>query len=288
MADFACNDRDLGSWPCLLDGELHSLSETRVPAGSDAVLLGRAVFTTGRVRDGRFEFCERHIQRLLDHARGARLTAGSPDGELPGAASLIAGAERMGEALGSREVVLRVTLLAAQGTSEGGVSTLWTARPLRSTDKSGVRLCKQMAVAERGRFEALKHTGRLAKLIEREAALARGFYDAVGVARDGEVLDGCTGSLVWVRGGQAYATELGGGLLDSLARAVLLDEGELQVGRLWIDDLDDLEELLWINAVQGVVGVREFEGMERLLPGSSGLEARRLSAHFEALARGSA
>jgi branched-subunit amino acid aminotransferase/4-amino-4-deoxychorismate lyase len=164
------------------------------------------------------------------------------------------------------------------------VSRWLSVRPLPAGASEGIHLVRATACFERHPSEALKHTGRLAKVLERERARALGAHDAYGVSRAGEVLSGTAGCLFWAVGEEVYTPPPSGGLLDSVVRAALVADGCARPRRLDASDLDVPSEVLWANSLHGVLAVRSLEGRPSPLLGPSGPAFRRLSQRFEALA----
>lgn len=272
---------DKANWPGVFDGELLAAREARIPLHNEAFLLGRAVFTTARWRAGRLEFFDEHVARLRRHALAAELV--TSDTALPSSEELRQDLSLLAPSLDGRDAALRWTLFP----TDGGVSRWLSVRPLPAAPAEGIALVRAEAPFERHPAEALKHTGRLAKHLERERARGRGAHDAYGVSRAGEVLSATAGCLLWVTGEQVFTPANHGGLLDSVVRGALLDSGDVIEGRLDSRDLEVPSEVLWANSLHGVLPVLHFEGRARPLPGPTGPAFRGLSERLEGLIRAS-
>lgn len=272
---------DRPDWPGVLDGQLLAAREARLSLHNDAFLLGRAVFTTARWRAGRLEFFDAHVTRLRRHALAAVLA--QSEAALPAPADFLRDLGVLAPALEGHDVALRWTLFP----TEAGVSRWLSARPLPSAPAEGLALVRAEAPFERHPAEAFKHTGRLAKHLERERARARGAHDAYGVSRAGEVLSATAGCLLWVTGENVFTPASHGGLLDSVVRAALLAEGAVTTGRLSACDLDVPSEILWANSLHGVLPVLHLEGRTRPLPGPAGPAFRRLFERLDGLIQAS-
>ncbi|MHC4377545.1 MAG: aminotransferase class IV [Planctomycetota bacterium] len=272
---------DRADWPGVLDGELLAAHAARLPLHNDAFLLGRAVFTTARWRAGRLEFFGEHVARLRRHALAAQLVAS--DAALPSSEDFQRDLSNLTPALDGLDAALRWTLFP----TDAGVSRWLSVRPLPTAPAEGIALARADAPFERHPAEALKHTGRLAKHLERERARARGAHDAYGVSRAGEVLSASAGCLLWITGERAFTPATHGGLLDSVVRGALLAAGAVSEGHLEVRDLDVPSELLWANSLHGVLPVLQLEGRARPLPGPAGPAFRGLSERLEGLIRAS-
>ncbi len=137
----------------------------------------------------------------------------------------------------------------------------------------------------------VKTTARAAYDALRAEALARGAFEVLVRAADGELVEGTITNLFVAAAGELATPPLASGALPGIVRAAILTELE-QVplvddrGRSWAvrervltaSDLARAEEVLLSNSILRVVGLARLTGLREDLPGARGPLARALLA----------
>jgi branched-subunit amino acid aminotransferase/4-amino-4-deoxychorismate lyase len=235
-------------------------AEPVVHADDEGFIRGRAAFETVRVYGGR-------PFRLDDHL--ARLAASAGRLGLPSVAAdeIEALARSALEHAGAPEASLRLYLTPGrEGRGEPLVLALVADLPadleeLRSRGLRVVALDAQNASLIRG----VKSTSYALNMIAVDEAKRRGADDALFVGAAGEVLEGPTTNVWWLRDGSLFTPGLELGVLPGVTRAVLLDAAprlgyEVREGAFPLGELASSEEAFTTSSVREVMPVVALEG----------------------------
>jgi branched-subunit amino acid aminotransferase/4-amino-4-deoxychorismate lyase len=253
-----------------LDGRWLAPGEVAFAPTSGLVTAGEGWFETLRVEDGRPMFLEAHLDRL---SRSVAAGLGDPEAGY----ALLAARRCLGAMQASFNdfPIGRLRLLLARDAAGEVWQALGEWGPHASSPAS-------LADGISAVTASLPHPGlgRLGKsasyhwsIAARREALARGAGEALFL-RDGRVLEGSTGALVWRRSG-LWCTEDSDAVLPSVTLAALrgcgvtVGSGELPADSLVADG--GLEGLVLVSALRLAVAVREVDG--RPLPTAASLEA---------------
>ncbi len=253
-----------------LDGRWLAPGEAAFAPTSGLVMAGEGWFETLRVEGGRPMFLDSHLARLeRSVATGLGVTQ---------AGNALHAAHRCLAAMQPSFpdfTIGRLRLLLALDASGEAWQALgeWgphASSPASLTDGIG-------AVTASFPHPGLGRLGKSASyhwsIAARREALARGAGEALFV-RDGRVLEGSTGALVWLRAGRWY-TEDSEAVLPSVTLAVLRGGGfEIGSDGLGADALATggvIEGLVLVSALRLAVAVREVDG--RALPTAASLAA---------------
>jgi 4-amino-4-deoxychorismate lyase len=249
-----------------------------VRADDEGLLRGESVFETLRVAGGGATFLPAHLRRL--HRSAERMALELPAGwEALSALALSAWSEPDG--------VLRWVC------TRGGVAyALVTAIPERTLRQraQGVRAVTLVAGVPAGMragagwlLGGVKSTSYAVNMAELREARAREADDAVLVSSDGEVLEGPTSNIAWMRGGTLITPPDDTGVLPGITmqvvRGLCREQGvPVQVRRGTARELGDADEIVLTSSVRGVAPVVELDGRALAVGPISG----RLRESFEA------
>lgn len=271
--------------PLWIDGRVVRGREATISLLDRGARDGEGLFETLRVEDGRAQFWQRHLERLVLSA--AELGFPVP----PAPERLLAACAELLAAQGMSDAVVRITVTRGVPGGRPTRAGCWIeAESLSGRLWSGTRKRAARAVISRTPFEPgavgrHKTTSRLAYSLAREEARAAGADEALLASATGEVLEGAVSNVFAGIGGELLTAPLARGILPGIARAVVLERcGRAGIaareGALTVTDLARAEEVLLTNCVQEVVPVMEIEG--RALPPTR--HAARLLEEFRAAA----
>ena len=253
-----------------LDGRWLAPGEAAFAPTSGLVTAGEGWFETLRVEGGRPMFREAHLARLERSVAGG-LGDMQAEHALHTARRCLAAMQPSF----SDFPIGRLRLLLALDA----VGEIWQALGEWGPHASSPSSLEEGISAVTASFPH-PGLGRLGKsasyhwsIAARREALARGAGEALFL-RDGRVMEGSTGALVWRRAGLWYAED-SDAVLPSVTLAALRDcgvsiiSGELRADSLTVDD--GIEGLVLVSALRLAVAIREVDG--RALPTAASLAA---------------
>lgn len=257
-----------------------ALADPQVPllrADDEGVLRGESVFETVRVAGHRPAFLAAHLQRLGRSA--SRLGMDLPTGWEPAVALAL-------RAWDLPDATLR--LVATKGGTAYALLTTVPTESVRVRREGLHAVTLTWGVPAGLRAQApwllggVKSTSYATNMAAVREAVARGAEDVVLVSGDGQVLEGPTANVAWVRGGTLITPPDEVGILPGITMAVVLQScAELgvpvQVRRGAVDELERADEVLLTGSVRGVVPVLSLNGQGL----GAGPITARLSAAFE-------
>ncbi|MCW2622158.1 MAG: Branched-chain amino acid aminotransferase/4-amino-4-deoxychorismate lyase [Frankiales bacterium] len=249
-----------------------------VRADDEGLLRGESVFETLRVAEGGAAFVGAHLRRL--HRSAERLALDLPEGW-----------EQLTELALSRwtppEGVLRWVL------TRGGVAyALVSPVPAESLRQraQGVRVVTLDAGVPAGLragaawlLGGVKTTSYAVNMAALREARSRGADDAVLLSSDGQVLEGPTSNVAWVRDGILITPPDDTGVLPGITmqvvRGLCREHGiPVQVRRGAARELAAADEILLTGSIKGVAPVVALDGR----PMATGPVSARLRESFEA------
>ena len=252
-----------------LDGRWLAPGEAAFAPTSGLVTAGEGWFETLRVEDGQPMFLEAHLERL-----SRAVAAGLGDAQ---SARALESARRCLAAMQpafADFAVGRLRLLLALDAAADHWQALGEWGPLVPSPASlasGIS-----AITASFPHPGLGRLGKSASyhwsIAARREALARGAGEAL-LARDGRVLEGSTGALVWLDSGR-WCTEDSDAVLRSVTLRALRDCGvAIGSGGLQADALSipTVKGLVLVSALRLAVAIREVDG--RALPATASLAA---------------
>jgi branched-subunit amino acid aminotransferase/4-amino-4-deoxychorismate lyase len=277
-----------------LDGRWLAAGEPAFAPTSGLVTAGEGWFETLRVEAGRPMFLKAHLERLArsvaqglgeEQAERALVTARrclaamQPSfGDFPGGDGIPCGRLRL------------LLALDAEGEAWQALGEWGPHRSSAASLDSGID-----AVMASFPHPGLGHLGKSASyhwsIAARREALARGAGEAL-LARDGRVLEGSTGALVWRRGGRWW-TEGPDAVLASVTLAELraagigIAEDALPVAALQ-GDAAPVDGLVLVSALRLAVAIRVVDGLalpvDHALAAAAEWRERLLARHAQASA----
>lgn len=258
-----------------VNGALVPEAEARLSVFDRAFLYGDSLFETLRVCNGRVFRWNQHLDRLQRSAAALGFQLPTPPAELRRAARLLIEQNHCTDAL------LRLTLtrgVGPRGYSPRGahspavVMSLHEAPALEPEPVPAWRVVtSQMRLAPGDRLALHKTGSKLFQVLARQEAEAAGADEALLVNTNGEVAEGASANLFWVRGGVIYTSPTAVGMLPGVTRAVVLEicaQQGLTVKKrlLQLGQLLNSDALIFTNSAHGVVEGRVLDG--HTFPGS--------------------
>lgn len=258
-----------------VNGELVPEAEARLSVFDRAFLYGDSLFETLRVCNGRVFRWNQHLDRLQRSAAALGFQLPIPPADLRRAARQLIEQNHCTDAL------LRLTLtrgVGPRGYSPAGahspsvVMSLHESPALEPEPVPRWRVvASQMRLVPGDRLAMHKTGSKLFQVLARQEAEAAGADEALLVNTNGEVAEGASANLFWVRGGVIYTAPTAVGMLPGVTRAVVLElcaQQGLTVKKrlLQLGQLVNSDALIFTNSAHGVVEGRVLDGHE--FPGS--------------------
>lgn len=245
----------------LIDGQ----PGTSLPAADRGLNYGDGLFETMRVHAGRVWLLQRHLARLC--AGCDRI--GLP---YPGTETLAQDINRL-LAAAPEEAVLRLVLTRGDGGRGYAPPAGATGRRIVSlhalpppTDRLAVGVCRTRLGSSTA-LAGLKHLGRLEQVLAAAEAAAAGWDEGLVLDQDDLVVEATRHNLFYLRRGRILTPPIRGAGVAGVMRALVLETME-QHGFaggetcLRYDELDEVEEMFFCNAVTGVRAVTSLAGRE--------------------------
>lgn len=130
---------------------------------------------------------------------------------------------------------------------------------------TGFKLC--LADARRNEFSkivGIKSMNYTENVLEKEAAVQKGFHEALFLNTQGQIAEGCVSNIFWVKDGIVYTPSLRCGILEGTARARVIKKcAALQIpvqeGVYGLEELLSADELFLTNALMDIMPVSLLE-----------------------------
>ena len=252
-----------------VDGKIDATDETTIPLRDDGLYRGDGAFEVIRLYGGRPFAFEEHLERLKRSAASIELDfdRGALEAEI---AALL---ERFGEEEGQLRILI----------TRGGRRIAITEPLPEHTDS--LRLAT-VTYEPSVILTGVKSLSYAANMQATRIAQAQGADEAVLVTGDGTVLEAPTSTIFWVSPqGQLRTPSLDAGVLDSITRARVIEELEVQEGIWPVDDLRAAKEAFLASTTREVQAVSELDGAA--MPEAPGARTREAIEGFAAaLTRG--
>ncbi len=244
-----------------LDGRWSPPEEARIPADDRGLAFSEGLFETFRVREGRPCLLERHLGRL--RASCAFLSIPYPKADLGAIAA--EGVRRHGLS----DASARVTVTAGAGGDLAGPgprpgSLIVQIRPALGPAPLRIHIAslRQSATSVLMRHKTLRYLERVLAIREARAA---GADEALFLNDLGELAEGTTSSLFWVKDDVLYTPSLDCNILPGVTRSVVLEAAitldlpvrEVRVGR---EALEVADEAFLTSATRGLAPVVSVGG----------------------------
>jgi branched-chain amino acid aminotransferase len=246
-----------------VDGRVSPIAEATIPVKDDGLYRGDGAFEVIRLYEGRPFALTDHLDRLERSAGAIELTFDRRAME--------------------REIE---TLLGEFGSDDGQLRLVVT--------RGGRRIAVTEPLPERGETVSLatvtyspsviltgvKSISYAANMQATRLAVARGADEAVLVTPDGTVLEAPTSAVFWVSPQGALRTaSLEAGVLESITRARIVAELEVDEGAWPVADLRAAQEAFLASTTREVQPVSAIDGTE--LPAAPGPRTREAVEAFE-------
>jgi branched-chain amino acid aminotransferase len=250
-----------------VDGAIAPTRESTVPLPDDGLYRGDGVFEVIRLYRGRPFALTQHLDRIERSAAAI---------ELPVQRELV---ERELEALisqhGDGDGQVRIVL-----TRAGRRVILIEELPPRGATVRLATVTYSPSVV----LDRVKSLSYAANMQATRIAIARGADEALLVRPDGSVLEAPTSAIFWVSASGALRTpSLEAGILDSITRAQIVRELEVEEGQFDAQDLEAAPEAFLASTTREIQPVAAIDDRELEVPGERTREAQ---AAFEAVLRG--
>jgi branched-chain amino acid aminotransferase len=245
-----------------VDGAISPTAEARIPPGDDGLLRGDGVFEVIRLYAGRPFALSEHLDRLQRSAAAIELEVDRG----PLEAEVEALLEEFGEHDGQLRLVItragRRLAFTENLPPRGDTVSLATVRYSPSIILTGVKSLS---------YAANMQATRLAQ--------GKGADEAVLVRPDDVVLEAPTSSLFWTGSDGALRTPaIETGILQSITRARLISELEVDEGEYRLDELLGAGEAFLASTTREVQPVSAIDGRE--LPDCPGERTKEAIATF--------
>jgi branched-chain amino acid aminotransferase len=246
-----------------VDGRTAPTIESAIALPDDGLYRGDGVFEVIRLYSGRPFALREHLDRLERSAAAIQL----PIDRVLLEDELDALLERFGSEEGQLRIVVtrggRRILLTESLPPRGEAVRLATVTYSPSVILTGVKSISYAANMQATRI-----------------AEARGAEEAALVRPDGVVLEAPTSSIFWAsRDGELVTPSLDAGILDSITRAQIIRELDVEEGEFTVDELLGATEAFLASTTREIQPVAAIDGRELETPGP------RTSEAIEAFAR---
>lgn len=245
-----------------INGRIRHRQEAALPFESRSFFVGEGLFETLNVSEGKAEFLDRHLERLLGSAGSLGLPA-------PNEATLRKWLDAFLKQAAVTEGMLRITL-TRRGV--GGFNIPSDSAPVLvisgatgaaySADmkQKGVSVAVVRSVV-RPTDETARHktTSYLPLLLARREAEAKGAQFAVILNRHGRIAEAdCANVFIVRKNGPVVTPPVEEGALPGVIRRILLERVEnIKQAPVTIDDLLDAEAVFLTNSLMPVIAVSQ-------------------------------
>jgi len=270
-----------------VNGVISSPADARIPAMDHGFLFGDSVYEVVRTLDGLPVAWPAHFERL-------RASAESLYMELPWTREAMG--VRIEEAIaatGLPDCTVRMVVTRGPGPMSllpdecDGPRLVVYVLPLKLPPPehltNGIRICvpSRLRNDQRALAPSAKTGNYLNNLLALVEARRAGGADAVMVNTRGQVTEGTTSNVFWVRGSVVRTASLECGILSGITRQELLadmrrDGLEVEEGCFPLEDLTGADEAFLTGTVRGVTPVVDIDG-RRVGDGRPGPITRRVA-----------
>lgn len=230
---------------------------------SPGFMYGYGVFETIRVSGKQALFLDKHYIRMVQALSVLGMTCPYQETELqPIIEKLL---ELNGVSEGFVKVVCSKPTPIKQSHQESDILILTGTKTYKEKYATGLKVC--LADARRNEFSKLvgiKSMNYTENVLEKEAAVQKGFHEALFLNTQGQVAEGCVSNIFWVKDGIVYTPSLHCGILEGTARARIIKKcAALQIpfqeGAYVLEELLSADEVFVTNALMDVMPVSLLE-----------------------------
>ncbi len=240
-----------------LDGEL-----LKYGAPMRSLLYGEGVFETFRWMNSPPEYLEAHLDRMKRGADFLKIP-------FPGREKLTEDLETAIESSGLDDAYVKVCLLSSGPKKFYDMPASAQVMVLiRAYEPQAGSLTANVAPFSRNSSSPLvriKSINYLENVIARREAKSLGFDETIFLNENGEVAEGSSTNIFWIKGGKLMTPAVECGLLPGIARMVLLSSAkelgfEAVEGRFGLDHVASSQGAFLTNSLVGVAALTDLEG----------------------------
>jgi len=254
-----------------VNGRLQRATEARVSIFDRGLLYGDGIFETFRIYNGHPFLLKDHLRRLQRSARSIGLRLPHSAGWFRRQMAAVLTANHLHDAI--------VRLTITRGIGPAGLdlpaavrpTVILVARPF--TGYSDMRIRRGLSVVIAGIRRApssavpphAKSLNYLIGILAKRDASSRGADDALLLSSDGQLCEGTTSNLFFVRDGVLYTPSPRTGLLEGITRKVILHLARrlkipVRQGLFLPRELQTADELFLTNTSYEIMPVTRVEG----------------------------
>lgn len=253
-----------------LNGRYMSIERASLPITDQGVLYGHGVFDTMRAYDGVVFRLGDHLDRLIANTDSFGIAIRGQREAIAGAIAGVLSRNRL------REARIRVTVTAGSGgdgpvfPAKGSPNVFVTCAELppglEKAARSGyTAIFASVRRSSTSRAARVKATSYVEHLMARAEARESGADEALLLNEQGDIAEGATSNIFFVRRGTLYTPSLGCGILPGVTRKTVLElarstERRVHEGKLLRWALLLAEEAFLTNAVIEVMPLVEVDG----------------------------
>ncbi len=238
------------------------VEQATIPVTDEGFIRGDGIFEALRVYAGQQYGLTRHLDRLSLSAAGMRLPIDAD--------SIRRDVETLIEARGKADYAIRIMC------TRGG-HTIVKSEPLHEFPES-ISLCSidyNTTIV----LDGLKTLSYGGNVLANRIAVERGFDESLLVTPDGTILEGPTASLFWsADGGKLVTPPLDEGILDSITRAVLIKDLDVEVRSTSLEEVLGATEAFLCSSIREIQAINKIDDHELTAPGPLTTAAKKLYA----------
>lgn len=230
---------------------------------SPGFMYGYGVFETIRVSGKQALFLDQHFARMVQALSVLGMFCPYQETELrPSIEKLM---ELNGVSEGFVKVVCSKPTQKKQHNQEADILILTGTKTYKEEYATGLKVC--LADARRNEFSkivGIKSMNYTENILEKEAAVQKGFDEAIFLNTHDHVSEGCVSNVFWVKDGIVYTPSLHCGILEGTARARVIKKCAefmipVQEGAYGLEELLSADELFLTNALMDIMPVSLLE-----------------------------
>ena len=230
---------------------------------SPGFMYGYGVFETIRVSDKKVLFLDQHYGRMVRALSVLGMTCPYQENELQPIIEKLLDLNDVSE--GFVKVVCSKPAPKKQPQQEADILILTGTKTYKEEYATGLKVC--LADARRNEFSKLvgiKSMNYTENILEKEAAVQKGFDEAIFLNTHDQVAEGCVSNVFWVKDGIVYTPSLHCGILEGTARARAIKKCAefkipVQEGAYGLEKLLSADEVFVTNALMDIMPVSLLE-----------------------------
>ncbi|WP_319467733.1 aminotransferase class IV [uncultured Trichococcus sp.] len=230
---------------------------------SPGFLYGYGVFETIRVSGKQALYLDQHFTRMVQALSVLGMNCPYQETELQQIIEKLL--ELNGVSEGFVKVVGSKPNPKKQPKQDADILILTGTKTYKEEYATGLKVC--LADARRNEFSkivGIKSMNYTENILEKEAAVQKGFDEAIFLNTHDHVAEGCVSNVFWVKDGIVYTPSLHCGILEGTARARVIKKCAafqipVQEGAYGLEKLLSADELFVTNALMDIMPVSLLE-----------------------------